>query len=143
MADQHSISFFGQKNAMLINSPSMSEGNIFIRMIKAKPNGTWERPTNNEGKVVSISLMELVCILDVLDHNEPSWNTVHKRKDGVSTTISFKWDKDHKGVWINIGNYGKNLSGGELRLFTKLIEHWVDEKVEFATHGKKPTAVAK
>lgn len=143
MADQHSISFFGQKNAMLINSPSMTAGNIFIRMIKVGANGVWERPTLKEGKVVSLSLMELVCILDVLDHNESSWNTVHKRKDGVSTTISFKWDKEHKGVWINIGDYGKNLSGGELRLFTKLMEHWVDEKVEFATHGKKQTEAVK
>lgn len=137
MADQHNVSFFGQKNALLINSPSMTEGHVFFRMIKAKPNGVWEKPSLNEGKVVSLKLLELASVLEVLDHNEASWKTVHKRKNGVSTNISFKWAADHKAVWINIGEYGKNLSGGELRLFTKLMEHWFEEKIEYATSSKK------
>lgn len=137
MADQHNVSFFGQKNAMLINSPSMTAPSIFIRMIKAKADGSWEKPSLNEGKVVNLSLMELASILEVLDHNEPSWSTVHKRKDGTTTNISIKWATDHKSVWINIGEYGKNFSKGELRFFTKLIEHWFEEKIVYATSGKK------
>ncbi|KKN76321.1 hypothetical protein LCGC14_0371730 [marine sediment metagenome] len=137
MADQHSISFFGQKNAMLMNSSSMTDPSIFVRMIKVKQNGVWEKPSLNEGKVVNISLIELGSILEVLEHNETEWKTVHKRKDGVSTSISIKWAVDQKAIWINIGDYGKNFKGGELRFFTKMLEHLFEEKIEFATHGKK------
>lgn len=137
MGDQHNISFFGQKNAMLLNSSSMTDGSIFIRMIKVRANGVWEKPSQNEGKVVNISLIELGMILGVLDHEEVGWKTVHKRKDGVSTSISLTWTNDQKSIWINIGDYGKNLKTGELRLFTKLLEHLFEEKIEFATHGKK------
>ena len=137
MADQHSVSFFGQKNAMLLNSSSMTAPSIFIRMIKVKANGVWEKPSQNEGKVVNISLIELGSILDVLEHIEAGWKTVHKRKDGVSTTISIAWANDQKAIWLNIGDYGKNLKGGELRFLTKILEHLYEEKIEFGTHGKK------
>ncbi len=135
--DKHSISFFGQSVGMLLNSPGMADGGIFIRMIKKKPEtGVWEKPTQQEGKVINLSLGEICSVNQVLDHLEPEWSTIHKHKN-IQTKISFKWDKDHKGIWINIGDYGKNLNKGELLIFSKLMAHFEAEKIEFSTHGKK------
>lgn len=144
MADQHNWSFFGQKIAMFMNSSSMTDPKTWLRMIrKNEQTQVWEKPSANEGIVVSINLTELASIMDVLAHLEEEWSTVHtwQAKTGAksSTSISFKWDKEHKGIWINIGTYGKNLKDGELRLFDKLLTHLFNEKVEFATHGKKQT----
>lgn len=134
--EKHNVSFFGQKVGMLLNSSSMTDKSIFIRMIKAKADGVWEKPTKDEGKVIALSLIEICSLNEVLEHLEQEWKTTHKRKSGVTTNISFKWAKDNQSLWINIGDYGKNLKAGELRFFSKLMAHLETEKVEFATHGK-------
>ena len=123
-----------------MNSPGMADGGIFIRMIKKKPeNQVWEKPSQQEGKVVNLSLAEICSINDVLQHIEIDWSTVHKHKNNT-TKISIAWAKDMKSIWLNIGDYGKNISKGELTVFTKLMAHLEDEKIEFSTHGKKPEA---
>ena len=66
--DKHNISFFGQSIGMLMNSPGMAAGGIFIRMIKKKTDGIWEKPTLQEGKVVNLSLSEICEINEVIQH---------------------------------------------------------------------------
>ena len=79
---------------------------------------------------------DLIFVNQVLDHLEQEWSTIHKHKN-IQTQISFKWDKEQTGIWINIGTYGKNLNKGELLVFCKVMAHLEAEKIEFSTHGKK------
>jgi len=137
--NSHNISFFGQASALFINSASNEEPHTWFKMIKKKGD-YWEKPSKNEGMTAKISLMELGSILDVLEHNEQEWKTMHKPKNGKAYSISLKWEKDQKSLWLNLGDYGKKLSQklGEIRLLYKLLLHFFDEKIIFATHGKRP-----
>lgn len=134
--DKHNVSFFGQKIGMLLNSSGMAVPSIFIRMIKCNEAGVWEKPSQQEGKVINLSLIEICSINDVLQHIEQEWSTIHKHKQ-TQTKISFKWANDQKSIWINIGDYGKNLKAGEIIFFRRLLAHLEAEKIEFATHGRQ------
>jgi len=82
MVDNHSYSFFGQKVGLIIQSALKSEPYIFFRLIKCKNNGTWEKPSSGEGKIIKFSLEEMVCILRVLEKEINSWtNKVKQLKE--------------------------------------------------------------
>lgn len=137
MTDSHNYSFFGKSSAILINSSSRNEPYIFIRCIKEKQGGGWEKPSLNEGTVVKFKLEEMVMIERVLSRKEARWSTFHSYKDN-ETSIRFNWGKTDKGplLWINIGVYKKPLTIPQVELFRRLMTHMIDEKVEFATGSK-------
>jgi len=133
MTDSHSQSFFGQATGLTIQSSSKNEPYIFVKCIKKKPNGSWEKPSNGEGKTIKISLEEMVMILKVLKDKLPSWATYHNFNDS-KTQISFKWENDKRTtLWINIGEYPKMLSIPQIEIFKLLLKHLIKEKIKYAT----------
>lgn len=133
MTDNHSQSFFGQTTGITINSPSKSENYIFMKCIKKKQDGSWEKPSMGEGKTIKISLEEMVMILKVLKGKLPNWTTYHKFNEN-KTQISFKWENEaKKSLWINIGKYPKMLGVPQVEIFKLLLKHLIKEKIEHAT----------
>jgi len=139
MVDNHSKSFFGQNTGIIINSPSKIESFFFIRCIKRKPDGVWEKPSKGEGKVIKCSLEEIIMMLQVLNRKILNWTSYHTYKDN-KTPISFSWeDEKAKTLWINIANYSKMLNFAQAEVLKLLLTHLLNEKVEFATSSKMGT----
>lgn len=133
MVDNHSYSFFGQKVGLIIQSSSKNEPNIFFRLIKSKNDGSWEKPSIGEGKVIKFSLEEIVWIIRVLDKEINSWSSYHTFKD-AKTQISFKWENgEYNKLWIHIGKYSKVLEYAQIKILELLMKHLLKEKIEFAT----------
>ncbi len=133
MVDNHSYSFFGQKVGLIIQSSSKNEPYIFFRLIKSKNNGSWEKPSIGEGKVIKFSLEEIVWIIRVLDKETNSWSSYHTFKDS-KTQISFKWENgEYHKLWIHIGKYSKVLEYAQIKILDLLMKHLLKEKIQFAT----------
>jgi len=133
--DKHNISFFGKTSGMLVSTAGMKEPWLFIRMIKQKESGTWEKPSQQEGKLIRFSLEEQCMILNVLNHYMEEISGFHTFKDS-KTAFSFKW-KDEM-LWINIGDYSKPLTAAQVDYFRRIMEHIVEEKIANATGGQAP-----
>jgi len=133
MGDTHSKSFFGQNTGLLINSSATSEPFFFIRCIKKKPGGSWEKPSAGEGKVIKCSLDEIVMILQVLNRKQLNWSCYHTYKNN-KTSISFGWeDEQAETLWINIANYSKMLNFAQAEILRLLLVHILQEKIKYAT----------
>jgi hypothetical protein len=116
---------------MFIQSSSKSEPFIFMKFIKKKGDGSWEKLSTREGKTIKVSLEEVVMILEVLKKKMKSWSTVHSFKED-KTSISISWEGETK-VWFNIGDYPKMLSFAQIEILKLLLLHLLEEKIEFAT----------
>ena len=116
---------------MFIQSSSKSEPFIFMKFIRKKGDGSWEKLSTREGKTIKVSLEEVVMILEVLKKKIKSWSTVHSFKDD-KTTISVSWEGEAK-VWFNVGDYPKMLSFAQIEILKLLLLHLLEEKIEFAT----------
>jgi len=137
MGDTHSKSFFGQNTGLIVTSPSKTDPYFFIRCIKKKPGGSWEKPSSGEGKVIKCSLDEIVMILEVLNRRQLNWTNHHTFKD-QKTKISFGWEDDQaKTLWINIANYSKMLSFAQTEILRLLLTHILMEKIKFATYTNR------
>ena len=133
MTNNHSQSFFGQATGLTIKSSSKEEPFIFLKFIKKKPDGAWEKPTLGEGKTIKCSLEEMIMILKVLKRKINSWTSFHSYKDN-KTQISFNWEKNGGNIlWINIGSYSKMLTLAQVEIFKLLLKHLINEKIEYAT----------
>ncbi|MDX1798104.1 MAG: hypothetical protein R3255_05605 [Candidatus Lokiarchaeia archaeon] len=133
MVDNHSYSFFGQKVGLFVQSGLKSEPHMFFRLIKRKNDGSWEKPSSGEGKIIKFSLEEIICILQVLNKGVNSWSSYHSFKES-QTQISFKWENVEKTkLWIHIGSYSKVLEYAQFTILTMLMKHILKEKIEFAT----------
>ncbi|TFG12694.1 MAG: hypothetical protein EU531_10340 [Promethearchaeota archaeon] len=133
MVDRHNQSFFGQSSGMTFISPSKADPFIFIKSIKKKENGDWEKPSLGEGKTIKCNLEEMVMILEVLKGNRKAWSSYHNFNES-KTSISFKWDeKSEDKIYINIANYSKMLSYSQIIILRMLFEHLLKEKIVFAT----------
>ncbi len=132
MTDKHDKIFFGQASALSISTPSKDKPFIFVRCIKKKADNTWEKPTLGEGKVIRLSLEEIVMFLKVLNKKIERWNSVHNYKD-ESTAISINWDGDNEKLWIKIGEYSKMFKSPQTEILTLLMEHLLKEKIKYAT----------
>ena len=133
MVNKHSQSFFGKSTGLTLLSSSRTEQIIFIKCIKKKPDGSWEKPSLGEGKTIKCSLDEMIMILEVLKRNQDSWSSFHNFND-KKTQISFKWENDAKQkLLIYIGKYSKMLNFAQTEIFRMLLKHLIHEKIEFAT----------
>ncbi|MFX1393325.1 MAG: hypothetical protein ACFFAH_07095 [Promethearchaeota archaeon] len=136
MGDNHSKSFFGQNTGLIIYSSSKTESFLFIRCIKKKPGGSWEKSTAGEGKVIKCSLDEVVMMLEVLNRKQLNWSSYHNYKD-IQTPISFGWENEQaKILWINIGNYSKMLNFAQAEILRLLLTHILKEKIKYATYSR-------
>lgn len=131
--DRHDQIFFGQAAALTISSPAKDAPYVFLRCIKKKPDGSWEKPTKGEGKAVRLSLEEMIMILQVLNQKLQNWSSYHSYKE-ENTQISFAWENGaSQKLWINIGDYSKMLAFSQIELLRLLMEHLLKEKIKFAT----------
>jgi len=136
MTDTHSQSFFGQSTGLTIQSTSKTESFIFLKCIKKKGDGTWEKPSQGEGKTIKCNLDEIVMILQVLKRKTKSWSSYHDFNN-VKTQISFQWEEEkEEKVWINIGNYSKMLNFAQIEIFRLLLKHILKEKIEYGTSSR-------
>ena len=135
MADTHSKSFFGQKTGIIVSSPAKNVPHIFLSCLNRKADGSWEKPSQKEGKTVRLSLEEIICIQEVLNRRSQNWRGYHVFKD-EKTEIFVGWDSKAREVLkFKIGNYKKTLKFPNTNFLTKLLGHILDEKIEFATSG--------
>jgi len=133
MVDKHSQSFFGKSSGLTIQSSSRNEPFIFLKCIKKKGDGIWEKPSKGEGKTIKCSLDEIVMIREVLHKRLENWSTYHNFND-TKTQISFKWENERKErLYINIGSYSKMLTFSQIEILKLLLNHMLSEKIEFAT----------
>ncbi|MFX1574761.1 MAG: hypothetical protein ACFFB0_18655 [Promethearchaeota archaeon] len=130
MVDAHNQVFFGKNTGLFIQTSSKTGPYMFLRCIKIKPDGSWEKPSKNEGKTIKVGLEEIVMILQVLTRKSESWKTVNIFKDN-KTPILFQWNQ--YTLWINIGEYRKKLLYPQVEISRLLLQHILQEKIEFAT----------
>ena len=133
MTNTHNKSFFGQNTALFLRSSSKRDDFIFIQCIKRKSGNKWEKPSKGEGKNIKLSLGEMIMVRKILTRECDSWSTYHRYND-ESTQISFNWQG--KALWVNIGEYAKKLQSPNIEILDLLLEHLIEEKIEFATGGK-------
>ena len=139
MVDKHSYSFFGQTNGLIINSSSKEDPFLFFTCLKKKQDGSWEKPSSGEGKTIKMSLEEMVMILEVLKGNNPSWKTQHNYQE-ENTPINFSWDANQKDkMWVVIGTYKKVLTPSQVIILRMLLNHIVEEKIQFGTGPRNKT----
>ena len=84
---KHQRSFFGQKVGMIFDSGNWDHEYAYITFLRKKESGTWEKPSNGEGKRIKVNLGELIMLSKVLDGSLDRWSTVHSFKE-IKTTIS-------------------------------------------------------
>lgn len=138
------MAFFGQKTALLLNSPSKSNKCVFARFLKKKADGTWEKPSKKEGLVVKLNLLELIAIRDVLLGVIPTFRAFHSYNRS-KTPISFYWNSEEKTddqkiaddfIWFSAGEYSRPIRYPETVLLKELLIHIIQEKIEFATNNQ-------
>ncbi len=137
MTNSHALSFFGQNSGITISSKEKEEPFLFLKFIKKKKDGSWEKPSQGEGKAIKLSMEEIFMILRLLQKKAKSWSTVHSFNK-TKTQISFNWDmtkekEEEKILWISVGEYKKMLSYAQTEIFCMLLDHLIKEKIEFAT----------
>jgi len=143
MVEYHNKSFFGSKVGMFFDSGSWTSQHIFLKFIKKRDNGTWEKPSQKEGKSIKFSLEDLANILRVLTKEVLSWNTVHVFEEN-KTSISFEWKKGDKEYFgIKVTDYYKKLNYAETVVFKALLEHVFEEKIAHSTVNSKNSSFKK
>jgi len=135
MADFHTKTFFGQKTSITIASPAKLVPYIFLSCINRRDDGSWEQTAKGEGKTVKLSIEEIICILEVFKKRSANWRGYHVFKDR-QTEIYVGWeDESRQIIRIKIGDYTKKLRFPNLNFMTLILEHILNEKIEFATSG--------
>lgn len=135
MADFHTKTFYGQKSSLMVNSPARMVPYIFFSCINRKDDGTWEKTSKGEGKTVKLSIEEIICILEVLHRRSANWRGYHVFRER-KTEIYVGWEDESRQVLrIKIGDYEKKIRFPNLNFLTLMLEHVLNEKIEFATSG--------
>jgi hypothetical protein len=135
LADFHIKTFYGQKRSVRVTSPSKQVPYIFLSCINRKDDGSWEKPSEGEGKTVRLSIEEIICILEVLNRRSANWRGYHVFKER-KTEIYVGWqDESRQVLLIRIGEYNKKLRFPNLNFLTLMLDHILSEKIEFATSG--------
>ena len=135
--NRHNYSFFGNNTGLIFQSAAKTDPHIFFQVIKKKPNNSWEKPSQGEGKVIKFSLEEIIMILKLLDKKISNWNSYHTFKE-LNTQISLYWSqKDDTELFMKLGDYFKKLSEPQAELLKMLLEHVLEEKIRFATGSQK------
>ncbi len=133
MVDIHSVAFFGKNVGLKVSSSSRSTPDVYIQCIRKKRDGSWEKPSMKEGKNVKFNLRELIQMIDVLNGTKSKWTTVHKFGNN-NTSITFAWDQNESDLlWVNIADYSRAFNYPDPELLRKLLEHLLDEKIEYGT----------
>ena len=128
--NHHNYSFFGQKTGMLLDSAEINQPCLYLRFLKKKQDGSWEKPSQGEGKNIKLNLLEMIAILRIFRTQNTKWSTVHKF--GEETT-SITVENKNNIISFMISGYVKQLKYPESVLFTDLLDHIYHEKIVNAT----------
>ena len=121
--------FFGANTGLLFDSGPPSNPTIFMTFIKKKKDGSWEKPSQKEGRTIKLSLVDIFFILPVLWGEENAWSTSYSFEER-KISISFEWDSENKeNLKIKGGDYLLILNYGEIQVFKALLEHIFQEKL--------------
>ena len=127
----HRKAFFGARTALIIDCRN-TEDVCFLRFIKKKADGTWEKTA--EGKVTAFSWSEMLGILNLLRKEIKEFKAYHKPKSGEGYSIQAYWDKDTFliGVPGYLKAFTENYEKGrfEVTQFTAFWEHITREKID-------------
>ena len=134
MGSHHNKSFFGEATGIIFDSGQSSSPSIFLTFIKKKKDGSWEKPSQKEGRAIRFSLVEVAFILQVLRGDKSEWKTLHSFKE---REVSISFEQDSETLSVKAGDYIKLLNYGEIEVFKKLLEHVLQEKVISSTEVKK------
>ncbi len=75
-----------------------------------------------------------ICILN---RKKENWKTSHFYK-GIETKINLNWDEnDPNKIWVNVGDYSKLLNYAEAEILKLLLEHILNEKIQYSTISLK------
>jgi len=133
----HRKGFFGTNTGILFDSGQSSTPTIFLTFIKKKEDGSWEKPSQKEGRAIKFSLVDIAFILQVLRGEKNAWKTVHSFEKR-EIAISFEQDSENReNIKVKAGDYLKILNYGETEVFKALLEHTFQEKVISSTEVKK------
>ncbi|MGQ4876528.1 MAG: hypothetical protein ACP6IY_20885 [Promethearchaeia archaeon] len=138
MTEKHVETFYGQKSGIRLESPSISSPYILVSCINKKENGEWEDISQNEGRTVKLMIEEMICFLEVLYKKSAMWRGYHVFKDYTSL-IQIGWEDESRDTLImKLGeNYEKKIKFPNTKFLILLLEHILNEKIEFATSPKK------
>jgi hypothetical protein len=128
----HRIPFFGQTAAMIVESPGWDNPVLFLRMLRKKEDGKWEKCKPGEGRVLKLNLLEMICIRDLLAKDHGTWTTFHTNKE---EKFKIALEKTEDTLKINIAEYAKLIKYPETVLLHELLCHLVQEKIEWATNS--------
>ncbi len=129
----HRYSFFGQKVGLLLDSADWNDPSFYLRFLKKKQEGYWEKPSKKEGKNIKLNLLELIAILNLLEDTNNTtnkWSTVH-RFGQETTPITF--ERRNEALTISVPGYQKYLKFPETKLLADLLRHIYGEKIVYAT----------
>lgn len=113
---------------------------VYLKFLKQKPDGSWEKPSLKEGKSIKLGIEESIQILAVFEKEAFEFSTFHSFKE-TKTPISFKWDTEEAlGFWINAGERNKFLSAVQVEMFRLLLKHVIKEQVAYGTVPKAKEA---
>ena len=127
---RHTHSFFGQKVGVIFDSADWKDPYLYLRFLKKKATGDWEKPSKKEGKNIKLNLLEILAIQDVFQGQGRKWSTVHKFGDETTPiTIEQKGEE----FMLGIPGYAKYFKFPESLLFAKIMAHVVEEKIVYAT----------
>ena len=137
MVIHHRKGFFGKNTGVLFDRGTSNRPTNFFTFIKKKEDGSWEKPTQKEGRAIKFSLVDIAYILQVLCGGKNAWNTVHSFGER-EISIAFERDtKDKDKIKVTAGDYVKLLNYGETEVFKALLDHTFQEKVIASTEVKK------
>ena len=131
--EHHRQSFFGQKTGLLLDSANITDPFMYLRFLRKKPSGQWEKPSLKEGKNIKVNLLEIIQVLRVFSSNSAKWSTVHKfGEENTSITV------EHSNGTVNffVSGYNKHFKFPETKLFADILSHIYHEKIENATGSK-------
>ena len=134
---RHQRSFFGQKVGMIFDSANWDHEYAYLTFVRKKEGGTWEKPSNGEGKRVKLNMGELVMMNKVLGGTLDRWSTVHSFKEQKTTISCSKNAKKAGEIWMNVDKYAKNLRSPETDILQMILNHIISEKIVNATVPKK------
>ncbi len=136
-----SISFFGNKTALIMDSASKEDPFMFFKCISKKKDGSWEK--HSEGKKVKLNLDEIAILFSILTGRKNEWSTYHKYNE-TQTQISIKWGdykeksgKPSKVIFLNINGLSKSLNEAQIELSIRFVDKILDEKIEYSTIYKQ------
>ena len=140
MVENHEMSFFGQKSALILGSGKY-DGPLFLHMLKKKNETDWEKSSLNEGVRFSLNLLEIKKLLDSVQYRvQTELLFTHKYKNETKTLKIKIETTTELHLTFMMGSHVKPIVYPESAIFEDLLKHIYEEKLHLGTektYGEK------